>query len=105
MRPLLIILGILVVLILVVPFVSLGPGGKPLLEFADLNEPQIIKRKLTSLYQQRTPLSAAIKHYKWQDKSGQWHYSNEPPPKGVKFEVVEVDPDVNVTPAVETEDE
>lgn len=37
--------------------------------------------------------------YKWQDKTGEWHYTDSPPPTGVRHEMVELRSDVNVMPA------
>jgi hypothetical protein len=38
--------------------------------------------------------------YKWTDAKGVLQYSNTPPPKGVDAEVVKVDPNANLIPAV-----
>lgn len=37
--------------------------------------------------------------YKWKDARGQWQVSDQPPPPGVAYEEVRVDPDTNVLPA------
>lgn len=39
------------------------------------------------------------KVYKWQDKDGAWHFSNQPPPKGVASKVVTYRSDSNLTQA------
>lgn len=39
--------------------------------------------------------------YKWRDRSGQWQYSQSPPPKGTPFEEVEARSDVNIMPLPE----
>jgi hypothetical protein len=39
------------------------------------------------------------KVYKWQDKNGAWHFSNQPPPEGVASKVVTYRSDTNVTQA------
>ena len=36
--------------------------------------------------------------YKWKDEQGQWHITDQPPPNGLPFEKVQVNPDVNVLP-------
>jgi len=43
------------------------------------------------------PVETAV--YKWQDKNGEWHFSNQPPPEGVAADVTVYRSDVNVTPA------
>lgn len=47
----------------------------------------------TSQEQAKPPVGKAI--YQWQDDSGQWHYSQMPPP-GVEARLVNVNPDANV---------
>ncbi len=42
--------------------------------------------------------SKAVRIYRWQDKSGQWHYSSTPPQEGVAYEEHRVDPDTNLIP-------
>lgn len=37
--------------------------------------------------------------YKWQDKKGEWHFSNQPPPAGVASSVKTYRSDVNITQA------
>lgn len=37
--------------------------------------------------------------YKWQDASGAWHFSSEPPPKGIKGSMETYRSDVNITQA------
>ncbi|MBL1275472.1 MAG: DUF4124 domain-containing protein [Ectothiorhodospiraceae bacterium] len=39
------------------------------------------------------------KVYKWQDKSGEWHFSNNPPPAGINSSVETYRSDVNITQA------
>jgi hypothetical protein len=41
----------------------------------------------------------ATKVYKWQDESGEWHFSNQPPPSGVASSVETYRSDVNITQA------
>ena len=36
--------------------------------------------------------------YKWQDKSGAWHVSDQPPPKGTDYQVEKYARDTNVLP-------
>ncbi|MDT8384755.1 MAG: DUF4124 domain-containing protein [Gammaproteobacteria bacterium] len=37
--------------------------------------------------------------YKWQDAAGEWHFSNQPPPTGIKGSVETYRSDVNITQA------
>lgn len=37
--------------------------------------------------------------YKWKDKNGEWHFSNQPPPEGVAAEITIYRSDVNVMPS------
>lgn len=37
--------------------------------------------------------------YKWQDANGEWHFSNEPPPAGIKGSVESYRNDVNISQA------
>lgn len=37
--------------------------------------------------------------YKWKDKAGEWHFSNQPPPEGVASSVKIYRSDVNITQA------
>ena len=39
--------------------------------------------------------------YKWQDKEGNWHVTDKPPPSGVTYQEQEYLHDVNVLPALE----
>jgi Domain of unknown function (DUF4124) len=49
------------------------------------------------------PLPGADKNkttvYKWQDASGEWHFSNQPPPAGTSSSVKTYRSDVNITQA------
>ena len=43
----------------------------------------------------------ATQVYKWLDASGEWHFSNTPPPAGIKGSVETYRNDVNITQAVQ----
>ena len=57
----------------------------------------------------KDPLSAvgnatdknATQVYKWQDAAGAWHFSNTPPPAGIKGSVETYRNDINITQAVQ----
>lgn len=44
------------------------------------------------------------KVYKWQDESGEWHFSNTPPPKDVESQSKVYKSDENVVPAPKLEE-
>lgn len=43
--------------------------------------------------------------YKWRDAAGGWHYSNEQPPDGVGYELLNVDPNTNLMAGVKVPSE
>ena len=43
----------------------------------------------------------ATQVYKWQDAAGEWHFSNKPPPAGIKGSVETYRNDVNITQAIQ----
>lgn len=36
--------------------------------------------------------------YKWRDRDGNWHITDDPPPAGTEFETLNYHPDINVLP-------
>ena len=40
--------------------------------------------------------------YKWRDEKGQLNYTNDPPPKGIKFEKIILDSRTNVIPSIKS---
>ena len=52
-----------------------------------------------------TSADAKVTLYRWQDASGEWTVSSEPPAEGVEYEIVNYRHDTNVMPPVEPEDE
>jgi hypothetical protein len=42
--------------------------------------------------------------HKWQDKNGKWHFSNTEPPKGANSKSKVYKDDVNIMPAIKTEE-
>lgn len=53
--------------------------------------------KVKSLTQQATseaPVETVV--YKWQDKNGEWHFSNHPPPEGTVGSITTYRSDINV---------
>lgn len=48
-----------------------------------------------------TPLAPAATVtylYKWQDSTGAWHVTDEPPPHGTQYELLELHSDTNIMP-------
>ena len=75
----------------------------PELKMPDLKMPDMTNINLPQLSQQASqdsqPQMDANAIHKWQDREGQWHYSNTPPPKGYQSEIIRVEPNANVTPS------
>ena len=94
------------------PFVYPWKDGKPLLSWSELRMPgssSIKLPELPTLPELATPIvpgtgearapNEPVRLYRWQGSDGTTQFSNEPPPEGVKYEVVEVNPDANLIPA------
>lgn len=99
-KRILIGLSVVLVLLLALPFVTLGPKGHALLQLSDLAEPGVV---LAKLKRWRNPLtgervSEPEQFYKWQDKAGRWHYGSSPPAQGTSAEVLSIDSNSNVIP-------
>lgn len=37
--------------------------------------------------------------YRWQDTGGQWQVTDQPPPAGTDYEILQYDPETNVIPS------
>lgn len=87
----------------VFPFVYPMKDGKPLLSLNSLTLPKMPDVSLPdislSAEQEATP-ATPVTVYKWQDSSGNWHFSSEKPPAGVTYEASEVDPNANLIQGV-----
>ena len=49
----------------------------------------------------KTPIGQQLQTttvYKWQDESGRWHVSDQPPPAGTKYQVEDYGRDINILP-------
>jgi hypothetical protein len=93
----------LLTIAVVLPFTSIMPGGMPLFKWSDIKMPQIKTPQLPEL-SGGTPDRGKIQtFYKWKDDNGAVHYSDQPPKENVDgLSTVEVNPDTNLLPAVDT---
>lgn len=58
-------------------------------------------RSLTKEAAPKPPAETTV--YKWQDKNGEWHFSNQPPPEGNAADVTVYRSDINVIPPPKTD--
>ena len=100
------ILAVLV-LALLLPFTILkNDRGQPMMSFPDLGLPDFDVPELPSMpaaekLAPRVTMSQGVdKVYKWRDTDGSLQFTSEPPPPGLEYVVKEIDPNVNVIPAV-----
>jgi hypothetical protein len=90
---------LMLVLIFATAFLFIYPmkNGKPLLSLGALHLPSIPEvplPEIPSLGQGKG--DAPVTVYQWQDSNGGWHFSNEAPPAGVRYEARTVDPNTNL---------
>lgn len=57
------------------------------------DEPSISK-------EEKSTLSGKIKVYSWRDEQGNIHFTDQPPEGGRQVKTIQLDPNVNVMPAV-----
>lgn len=57
-----------------------------------------LRHEVEGLLQSSGIKDASTTVYKWRDASGQWQYTQAPPPEGTPFERVEARSDVNIMP-------
>lgn len=71
--------------------------GKPLLSLDKIRMPEIPDIPLpdVALPTPGNDEAAEVTVYKWQDSDGSWHFSNELPPAGVRYETSRINPDSN----------
>jgi hypothetical protein len=107
MRNLIRLLLLLLLFAALFPFVYPWKDGKPLLSWSALKLPQLSSLQLPEIPDIALPgktESTADTHqpvrvYRWQGEDGGIQFSNEPPPAGVAYTVVEVNPDANLIQA------
>lgn len=86
------------------PFVYPWKDGKPLLSWSDIQMPENPEIRLPGLAEIVLPAEEettrepdqAVKLYRWQGADGGIQFSNEPPPEGTDYEIVEIFPDANL---------
>lgn len=91
------------------PFVYPWQDGRPLLSWSELRLPGLSSLQLPELPELAPPVvpgsgeartpNEPVRLYRWQGSDGTTQFSNEPPAVGMKYEVVEVNPDANLVPA------
>ena len=81
------------VLALAGPFLMRGPDGEPL--YTPAQAWQSLQASLPSLDVPEVLPSEPVEVYRWQDASGQWHFSGTPPAEGTAYTVLEIDPKTN----------
>lgn len=92
-RTLLLLLVVATLFLFVYPL----KDGKPLLSVDKIRLPAMPDVSLpdVALPTSGTGDTAEVTIYKWQDSEGGWHFSNEPPPAGVRYETSRINPDAN----------
>jgi hypothetical protein len=96
---------IIIVIIVILGLVFLIPPNP----YTDPITRPVIKviRKVVSYFNEDLDIPVPVsetKVYKWQDESGEWHFSNTPPPKGVDSRSKTYKSDENVLPAPKADD-
>jgi len=97
--------------VIIVPFFLDTKNGKPMLTTPTLDD--FIPDKLVpdslipgkQATSESTPISdSAQTFYKWQDKQGNWHYGDQPPP-GSHVSTLQVDTNTNIIQSLKIEPE
>lgn len=104
-RPLLLLL----LFAAIFPFTFPWQDGRPLLNWSDIRLPQMPKLELPEASELAQPgergeekaeggrqAHQPLELYRWDNGDGTPQFSNEPPPPGVDYEVVQVNPDANL---------
>lgn len=92
---------LLLILVLAAAFLFFYPmkNGKPLLSLDKLrtqNLPDISLPDVKLPTLRGDSASGQVTVYKWKDASGNWQFSNEPPPDGTPYQTTAVDPNANL---------
>ena len=86
------------------PFTILrGPDGDTLMSFSDFKLPDFSVPDMPAGAKIPSPLDGGGGKdivYKWQDAEGNLHFTSEPPPDGIDYNVMGFDPNTNVIQAV-----
>lgn len=84
------------------PFFMNNHDNKPMFSLPNIenilpNIENILPSFFTSV---DTDVSDFRTFYKWKDKEGVWHYSDEPPTNGAAFSAIQVNNNANVIPSI-----
>lgn len=106
----------LLVLACALPFITLGPGGQPLMRVENLKWPELgaprlpeavsadaIKKRL-GLASDEAPATDDLTTstvYKWRNGKGELQYTSDRPPDGIAYETLALRSDTNVVAAVQ----
>lgn len=109
MRRLIRMLLLLLIFAALFPFVYPWKNGKPMLSWSDIKMPTMPPLNLPELPALSLPGGdeatrephQPVKLYRWQGPDGSMQFSNQLPPEGVSYEVVEVNPDANMIQPME----
>ncbi|MBT4159855.1 MAG: DUF4124 domain-containing protein [Gammaproteobacteria bacterium] len=96
-----ILIGLLIIACIAPLFIK-GPDGEPIMTLDDwkIDLPESLDELLQGAIpevQEQAP-SAPATVYRWQDESGQWHFSNTPPEAGIAEEM-QLNGDINIMEA------
>jgi hypothetical protein len=95
---------LLLVFAAIFPFTFPWKDGKPMLSWSELKLPgmpevEVPEITLPGSEEQARDPHQPLSLYRWQDSEGGAQFSNEPPPEGVAYQRVEVNPDANLLQA------
>lgn len=114
MRRLIRTLLLLLLFAVIFPFTYPWKDGKPMLSWSDLKMPEMPEVEVPEIAlpgseEQAREAHQPVSLYRWQDSEGGVQFSNEPPPEGMAYQRVEVNPDANLLqappPAVDDEND
>jgi len=67
-------------------------------------EPQLARQLVTATpLASLAPVTRATRAFKWRDAKGNWQYTEQPPPDGTAYEVLETRSGDNIVPAFAVE--
>ena len=107
MRKYIHLLLLLLLFAVIFPFAYPLKDGKPMLSWSDLRMPKMPSVTLPELPgtgETARDANQPVTLYRWQGADGSPQFGSEPPAKGVKYEVVEVNPDANLIQALPPSD-
>lgn len=114
MRKIIRTLLLLLVFAAIFPFTFPWKDGKPMLSWSDITMPTMPKVELPKVSAISEPQQEgekegpdraahqAVKLYQWTGADGSMNFSNEPPPAGLAYKLIDVHPDANLIQALPT---